>query len=228
MTIKKLVDLFRPSEFLNYPIMGYGVASGVVGGWIKLWSEHTYDDALVYGLSMGLAVILGVLTGTQVFYRINALFLRYIRAVRSDVECTLEPVSSYPVSQASTQKTPFPFRAVVWGYVMCVATGAVASCMSGGHLVILLVIGSPDWAAPLFSLFTGLGILVLGLSVGLLQCRRLELQAKRLRRITVEQLSEFKVAEPVSDGTEVVAVMRTGEKWVGTLTGVRGKALTVS
>ena len=224
--MKKLVDLFRPSEFLNYPIMGYGVVLGVATGLIKLWSGHTYDDALVHGLSMGLGVILGVLTGTQVFYWINTLFLRYIRAIKSDVERTLELMGSDSVSQTPTQKVPFRFRAVVWGYVRSIAAGAVASSVAGCHLVILLIIGSSDWVAAMFSFFVGLGVLTLGLSVGLMQCHRLDRQAKRLRRIAVEHLSGTEVIEPVSDGTEVVTAMRTGEKWVGTLTGVRGKALT--
>ena len=226
MTMKKSIDLLRPSDLMSYPIMGYGVVLGVVDGWIKLWSDHTYDYALAYGFSAGLATMLGLLIGTQAVYRINVLFLRYIRAIKSHLERTKELTGSSLVDQTSAPKVPFLFRAITWAYVISIVVGTVATSVAVCHLAILSIMGFPDWIDAMSSLFVGLGVMVAGVFVGLWQCYQLDRQAKRLRRVTIAHLSETKVIGPVSDGTDVVATMQMGVKLVGTLTGVRSKALT--
>ena len=223
--MQKIADLLRPSGFLHYPIMVYGMVSGTLEGLVKLWGDHTYDFALAYGFSAGLSLVLGMLIGAQTFYWVNVLLLRYIRSIRSHVDGTMELVGFDPVDQTSTSKVPFLFHAVTWFHMIFTVVGAMTLWVSTCHLVIQLAVGFPEWVASVFSLLVGLGMIALGVSVGLLQCYQLDRQAKNLRRTVVAHLSEKAVLEPVSDGTAVVTAMRTGEKWVGSLTGFRSEAL---
>ena len=219
--MQKIVDLLRPSRFLDYPMMVYGMLSGTLEGLIKLWGDYTYDYALAYGFSAGLSLVLGMLIGIQTFYWVNVVLLRYIRSIRSHVDGTMELVGLDPADQTSTSKVPFLFHAVTWFQIMFTVAGAMTLWVATCHLVIRLLVGFPDWIASLFALLIGLGMLALGVSVGFLQWYLLDRQAKYLRRTVVARFSDKTVLEPISDGTAVVTAMQTGEKWVGSLTGFR-------
>ncbi len=234
--MQKIVSLLRPSRFLDFRIMVYGMLYGTLDGLIELWGDHTYDYALASGFSMGLSVILGMLMGVQTFYWVNVALLRYIRSIRSYVNGTMELVGLDPADQTSTSKVPFLFHAVTWFQIILTLAGAISFWMSTCLLVIRSLVGFPDWIVSLFALPIGLGLFALGVAAGFLQCYRLDRQAKHLRRTVVARLSEKAVLEPVSDGTAVsekvviepgpdgtavVTTMQTGEKWVVRLTGFR-------
>ncbi|MCE2501544.1 MAG: hypothetical protein J4G13_11890 [Dehalococcoidia bacterium] len=205
--------------------MVYGMVCGAFEGLIKLWSDQTYDYALAYGFSAGLSLVVGMLIGVQTFYLINLLLRRYIRAIRSHVDGTMELVGVDPAEQTSTSKIPFLFHAATWFQMGSTVLGAMVLWVSICHLVIRLLVGFPEWTASLFTAPIGLGMLVSGVSVGLIQCYQLDRQAKDLRRRVVAHLSEEADLEPVSDGTAVVTALQTGEKWVGSLTGFRSGVL---
>lgn len=228
--MRKLFDFLRPSPFLDYPILVYATLAGVIEGVFQLWhgDGQTHDYALAYGLSAGLSVIFGLLLGISMFYWINALFLRYLRKIGSHLERTSEllgaprPTDETPASRTVSKR----FRAITWCHILLTAGGSGCVCVSLCFLLIRLVIGFPDWTAELQPLFAGLVIVTLGIGVGLLQSSWLDYQARRLRQIAVARLGEEKVSGTFSGGAAVLATMQEGERWVGNLTGVRGRVLT--
>ena len=220
----KLLDLLRPSQFLGYPIMIYAIAFGVIDGSLKLWvgDGHTHDYAVAYGLGSGLAVVLGLLLSTRIFYWTNSLFLRYLQKIRSHLDRTVELMGppSTP-RETPVSGTNFLFRGIAWSHFMLSAGGAGCFGISLCHVLIRLAIGFPDWTAGLPSVLTGLAIMTLGMLIGLTQLFWLDYQGRKLRRIVVAHINEEMVFGAVADGTAVVSTMQTGEKLVGNLTGVR-------
>ena len=225
--MKKLIDFLRPSPFLGYQVVVYAVIYGALGWWIKLQTDHTPDYALAYSISTGFAFMVGILTGTQVFYLINLLFLRYLRGIKARLEYTRD-LLGLPPWEPSGGKAPLLVRLVTWSYVVAIVAGAMSSSVAVCTLAVLYVTGFPNWADAFSQLLIGLGILGLGVSVGLLQCYWLDRQAGQLQSEAIAHVSKTRSIERVSDGVEAVATAEQGEKLVGTLTGVRGRVLATA
>lgn len=223
--MKTLIGFLRPSSFLGYPVVAYGVIFAMSDWWVKSLTDHTHDYALAYSLSTGFAFMLGILAGTQVFYLINLLFLRYLRAIQARLE-SIQDLLGLPPWEPSSNKASLFVRSITWSYVVAIVAGAMTASVAICTLVVLFAVGFPDWAHAFNRLLVGLGILALGLTVGFLQCYRLDRQVAQLESQAIARLREANGIERVSDGVVAVATVEKGEKWVGTLTGVRSGALT--
>lgn len=232
--MKTLINFFRPSPWLGYLFVVCGIVFGTTEGWIRLWGGHAYDDALAYGLAVGLAVIFGIFVAVWAIYVIALAFGHYLRAISTRSQRTRELLGLPPRGRKSSSKVSSVIRTVlrvvVYGCAAMIAAGVTTFSVVVCRLVILLVVGFPDWKSPLFLLVIGLAaaVLVSGLFLGFLYCYLLDQLAKRLQSRAVANLNETAIAERVADGSEVVATVEKGERLVGKLAGRRREALSIT
>lgn len=213
MSIRLIVDWCRPSWFLHYRIMLYGMGAGAFYGAIKLHGDHAFDHALAFGLSIGVMTVVAILIGDQIIYWFNVLLARYIRAIRANLRQAMEMAGVDPGDLAQTVPPSPIFIAIAIVHTTLTISGAMLFSSVWCTAIMWEIMQFGDAEPLVVWSWIGSSTLAAGMGLGFAQCAYMDLKVERLRQRMLGKVDQQSLS--------VIAAVEHGQKVVARFTGVR-------